>query len=292
MKILVLGGTRYFGKRLVAELLCRGHDVSIATRGNTQNPFGSQVERLVLDRYDQALLTEVLGTAGAWDLVYDQLCYAPSDAADICQVLESRASRYICTSSMMVYQPGVGRREADFDPSATPLQMGRRPQFSYPQGKRLAEATLFQRATFPVTAVRFPVVLGPDDYTHRLNTELQRIKHLQPLPVSNPAAAMSLISSKEAAAFLAWLVENPLSGPINACSAGEITVSELIAIMEQATRTQASISHEEYQDPFSLFGLHTSFTLNTSKAQKAGYAFRPVREWLPPLIHHLAVQEP
>lgn len=35
MKILVMGGTRYFGIHMVNKLLEQGHEVTIATRGKT-----------------------------------------------------------------------------------------------------------------------------------------------------------------------------------------------------------------------------------------------------------------
>lgn len=37
MKILVLGGTRYFGISMVEELIRQGHDVTIATRQRTED---------------------------------------------------------------------------------------------------------------------------------------------------------------------------------------------------------------------------------------------------------------
>ena len=46
MNILVLGGTGFFGKHLVWELLHRGHEVTIATRGRTPDDFGDRVRRL------------------------------------------------------------------------------------------------------------------------------------------------------------------------------------------------------------------------------------------------------
>lgn len=36
MKILVLGGTRFFGIHMVNELLINGHEVTVATRGKVQ----------------------------------------------------------------------------------------------------------------------------------------------------------------------------------------------------------------------------------------------------------------
>ena len=52
MNILVLGGTRYFGIHLVNDLLAMGHNVTIATRGQTPDTFGDQVTRIHVDRND------------------------------------------------------------------------------------------------------------------------------------------------------------------------------------------------------------------------------------------------
>ncbi|MDF2682752.1 MAG: hypothetical protein K0R47_3942 [Brevibacillus sp.] len=46
MKILVFGGTAFFGHRLVRLLLGDGHDVTIATRGQIPDDFGDAVTRM------------------------------------------------------------------------------------------------------------------------------------------------------------------------------------------------------------------------------------------------------
>ncbi|GLB29921.1 hypothetical protein LAD12857_18440 [Lacrimispora amygdalina] len=56
MKILMFGGTRFFGIHTVNELIKNGHDVSIATRGITSDKFGSSVKRIILDRNNQESL--------------------------------------------------------------------------------------------------------------------------------------------------------------------------------------------------------------------------------------------
>lgn len=53
MKILVIGGTRFFGIHMVKELLAKGHEVTIATRGQSSDAYGDRVKRLVLDRTDE-----------------------------------------------------------------------------------------------------------------------------------------------------------------------------------------------------------------------------------------------
>ncbi|RPI77415.1 MAG: NAD-dependent epimerase/dehydratase family protein, partial [Desulfobacteraceae bacterium] len=174
--ILVFGGTRYFGKHLARELLDKGHAVTIATRGKAADSFGDRVKRLVLDRYDKQSLANALNKQ-TWDLVYDQICYAPTDAADTCEILAGKVGRYVFTSSMSVYPSGLARMETDFDPRHYKIQMGRRDDFSYAEGKRQAEAVFFQKADFPVVSVRFPIVLGPDDYTGRLHAPVQAVKN-------------------------------------------------------------------------------------------------------------------
>ena len=42
-RILVIGGTRFFGLRLVEGLLEAGHAVTLATRGRAADPFGGRV---------------------------------------------------------------------------------------------------------------------------------------------------------------------------------------------------------------------------------------------------------
>ena len=48
MEILVIGGTRYFGIHMVNELLNKGHNVTIATRGKSPDPFRNKVSALSL----------------------------------------------------------------------------------------------------------------------------------------------------------------------------------------------------------------------------------------------------
>lgn len=49
-RVLVIGGNRYFGKRLVSHLLERGDDVTLLNRGNLDDGFGDRVRRIKMDR--------------------------------------------------------------------------------------------------------------------------------------------------------------------------------------------------------------------------------------------------
>jgi nucleoside-diphosphate-sugar epimerase len=74
MKILVLGGTAFFGRLLVRLLLGNGHDVTIATRGQTPDDFGDAVTQIKVDRTNQDAMMEAFGKC-YYDLVYNQICF-------------------------------------------------------------------------------------------------------------------------------------------------------------------------------------------------------------------------
>ncbi|WP_306737996.1 hypothetical protein, partial [Acinetobacter baumannii] len=88
---------------------------------------------------------------------------------EACTAFEGKTARYVFTSSLSVYEYNPGPQpEENVDPHTYPVRMGSRFDFSYSEGKRQAEAVFFQKAAFPVVAVRFPIVMGEDDYTERL----------------------------------------------------------------------------------------------------------------------------
>ena len=60
MKILVIGGTRFFGIHMVNALLSMGHDVTIATRGKAEDDFGDRVSRIVLERTSEESMSNAL----------------------------------------------------------------------------------------------------------------------------------------------------------------------------------------------------------------------------------------
>ncbi len=239
-KVLVLGGTRFFGKHLVEALLQEGHDVTIATRGITEDSFGSRVKRLIVDREDEKQLAERLGDK-SYDIVYDNLCYSSNAAKVICEVLRGTTKKYVMTSSMAVYEPALSLSEEDFNPYEYAIAYEDRNDFNYGEGKRLAEAVVFQHATFPVVAVRFPVVIGENDYTKRLQFYVECIVNQKPIVVDHVDGTLSFIHEKEAGEFLAWCGMANVRGPINACSNGVVSMEEIIHFIEEKTGIKALI---------------------------------------------------
>ncbi|MCP3779770.1 NAD-dependent epimerase/dehydratase family protein [Paenibacillus sp. MZ03-122A] len=284
-KILVLGGTRFFGKRLVERLL--ENSVTILTRGQASDSFGDRVQRICADRTDRQALAEAVGEQ-VWDVVYDNICFSPDEASEACRIFDAKAKRYIVTSSLSVYDssPEV-LTESIFDPQAYPVRKGGKDDFTYQEAKRQAEAVFMQQATFPVVAVRFPIVLGTDDYTKRLHFHIEHVREGIEIGVPNSAAQISFIRSDEAADFLFWLGHTHLTGPVNACSDGTVRIREIISIIEQVTAKQAVMKEKTADEHMSPFGITQSWYMDTSKAQSEGYSFLSLHEWLPELVTSL-----
>ena len=287
MKVLVLGGTKFFGKRLVEKWIKAGEEVTIGTRGLTDDPFGDKVRRLTLDRSDRNSLKKAAGSE-QWDIVYDQIAYSPDDAWHAIEAFGEHIKKYIFTSSMSVYDQGENQKEERFNPFEYLLKNGSRDDFSYGEGKKLAEAVFFQKAPFPVTSVRFPIVMGTDDYTERLLFHIRHIQNQEAFYLPNLKTKLSFISSEEAAEFLFWAGTSPLRGPVNACANGTVSLENLIGLVEKETRRKAVMTSDKDGAEPSPYGIPFSWTMDNTKASAAGFDFSNLNDWLHPLIKELS----
>lgn len=284
MKILVFGGTRFFGKKLVERLVSVGHDVTIGTRGKTKDDFGDSVKHVVLNRESRDALFQL--AKEEWDVIYDNICFSPREALYAVDAFKGKVKRYIYTSSLSVYtQKGHGLVEDDFNPKQYEIVIGDKEDFDYGEGKRLAEAVFFQKASFPVVAVRFPIVLGLDDYTKRLHFHLEHMKNHEEIGISNGQAEISFINSDEAARFLEWVgVDSDVTGPINATSNGTYSLNAFIKMIESKTGEVALVEEVTDDVDDSPFSIEKTYYLDNTKATKAGFEFDDLREWLPALV--------
>lgn len=275
MKILVLGGTRFFGKRLVKILIEKGYDITIGTRGQTLDDFGDKVKRLILDRIDRDSLELNLADK-SFDIIYDNICYAPNDAKNLLEVMDGRVGRYIVTSSLAVYEQGSMLKEEAFNPYDYPIQYGDREDFSYGEGKRLIEAITYQTFNVPTVAVRFPIVIGENDYTRRLAFYVEKILRQEPFIAKDYECPMSFITEQEAGQFLALLAEQNITGPINAATNGIINVKRIIEMIEELVGKKAILVNEGKEiGPYSTYG---NTTLDTNKALALNMKFEKIEE--------------
>ncbi|MCR4610138.1 MAG: NAD-dependent epimerase/dehydratase family protein [Eubacterium sp.] len=282
MKILVLGGTRFFGIPMVKRLVEDGHEVTIATRGRAVDPFGDKVERVTLERTDPENMKQVL--AGKhFDVVIDKIAYASNDIKYAMESID--CDKYIQMSSTAVYDPKVVNTvEEDFDGKERPVIWCNRADFPYAEIKRQAEFALWQEySDRKWIAVRYPVVLGRDDYTARLKFYVDHVKNKLPMRIDNLDYQMSYIRSDEAGLFLAYLVDKDFEGAINGCSDGTISLREIIDYLEEKTGNKAVLSDDGDDAPYNG---DPEFSINTDKAKALGFKFTEIHDWIYELLDY------
>ena len=301
-KILVIGGTRFFGKLLVQRLLRAGHDITVATRGYAPDPFGNRIARVRVDRRNESGMRAAFSDA-RFDIVFDQMCYSPLDAAISARVFGGKVGRYVMTSTIDVYR-ALPAQNAPFAEEA--LQILAQPidtgypwhdpalaNDSYVAGKIQAEAYLYRDGSLPVASVRLAHVLGgPDDYTGRLAHYVDLVRGRTPLRYIQARARTSFIEAQDAASFLAWTGAQDFTGPVNAGDDGALSAYELHARVGQALDAPARVRKAGADEggPFSPFDLAAPLVLDTSRAKALGYPAKRTDDWIADAIrqHDLA----
>lgn len=280
MKILVLGGTRFFGIHMVNDLIEKGHDVTIATRGNTPDDFGDSVSRIRFERTDEdSIKAAIAGTH--YDVIIDKIAYCSNDIRKLMDAAD--CDKYIYMSSTAVYDPKhINTVEEDFDGTDGELIWCDRKDFPYDVIKRQAEYALWQK--YPEknwTAVRYPFVTGKDDYTRRLYFYVEHVLKQLPMKIDNADSQMSFIRSDEAGKFLSFLVDKDFKGTVNGSSKGTVSIREVLDYLEKETGMSAVINDDG--DPAPYNG-ESEYSINTEKAESLGFAFTELKDWLYPLL--------
>ena len=282
MNILVIGGTRFFGIPMVEELLNAGHHVTIATRGLSADSFGSSVQRIILDRTDAQSVRDAL-SGRHFDIIIDKLAHCSNDLQPVMDAADF--DQYIQMSTTAVYDPKFTNTvESDFDALSKELIWCGRPDFPYAEIKRQAECALWQK--YPDRnwiAVRYPFVIGKDDYTKRLLFYVEHVMKSIPMFIDNPDCQMGFIRSDEAGKFLAFLAGKDFRGAVNGASEGTISVREILDFVEQKTGKKAII--EASGDPAPYNG-EPEYSINTDKAAALGFRFSRLRDWIYDLLDY------
>lgn len=282
MKVLVLGGTGFIGRRLVDYLLKENCDITVASSGRSGNPFGDAVSTVTVDRFDLNSMLDNLSSPPYFDVVFDQVGFGPDDILNSIEVFSGRIGHYVYTSSAGVYMDRIGMRsEADFDPSSYSLLKGNIKNLGYSEGKRGAEAVLFQKAPFPVSAARFPIVLGHDDSTMRFQNHVLRVNSGDAFTIPEDCGRRNFIWVDDAGRFLSWLGLNRKTGYYNASSPRSLSARELLDMIGMAIGKEVKINVGKGSENDSTYYIPEDRMLTAEKAEKEGFRFTPIADWLP-----------
>lgn len=283
-QILVIGGNRFFGKRLIEKLLAQGDLVTVLNRGQLEDGFGERVTRITCDRNDTEKLKKSV-QHNTWDLVYDQVCFDGHQSKAACEIFSELTKKYVFTSTQSVYNYGENLSESVYSPKNHKYDKTVLGSENYGEAKRQSEAVFFSQNKMPVIAVRFPMVVGPDDYTKRLKFYVDKINNGESVYFPNLEVRMSLIHSDDAAEGLLFLGNCEFTGSINLASSEPLRIKDLIQSIENTVGKKAEVrTSPESPDEKSPYGLPEDWFMNINLANSLGFTAKPISQWLPEVI--------
>lgn len=223
VKILVMGGTRFIGKPLVAQLLAAGHQLTLFTRGRQPLPEG--VEHLAGDRSDPAGLEPLSGRS--FDVIIDSSGRSGADSQAVVERTGAPSYRFVYVSSAGVYADSE-LWPLDEDAATDPA--------SRHAGKLDTEAWLRQQA-IPFTSFRPTYIYGPGNYNPVESWFFERIVHGQPVPLPGDGTTITQLGhvSDLATAMARCLDVEAAANHIYNCSGAQgVTFRGLVAAAARA----------------------------------------------------------
>jgi nucleoside-diphosphate-sugar epimerase len=172
------------------------------------------------------------------------------------------------------------------------------PATRYAEGKRQAEAVFAAQSEqseqsdsppqppFAFASVRSTHVLGggPLDFTGRLAHYTERIAAGRPIEIHPDPLPTSFIHHREIAEFLAWAAAADFTGPVNACSHGELDVIELSELIADQLGAPAPRFAHGTGAAASPFSFDRYYAMDNTRATELGFTFAKTRDWLPEAI--------
>jgi nucleoside-diphosphate-sugar epimerase len=208
MKLLVLGGTRFVGRAIVADALARGFDVTVISRGDSGEPQPGatwfKADRMVANSLQPL-------TSTAWDAVIDTWDGAAAVVADSTALLAGSANWYGYVSSRSVYSWPMAIGSDESAPVVDPAS-----ETGYAADKRGAELAVLDRFDGRFLLARAGLIVGPHEDTGRLTWWLQRTAAGGWLVAPEPAELVwQLIDARDLAVFMLDAAADRASGIYN-----------------------------------------------------------------------------
>ncbi len=282
MKLLILGGTKFLGRAIADAALERGHELTLFTRGQTNDELFPEAEKLRGNR--DSGLAALAGRQ--WDAVVDTSGYVPRVVRDSAELLRDSGS-YVFVSSISVYadfsrRPVEGdavaeRGDASADEVAADYS-------NYGPLKALCEQEVVDVFGERALIVRPGLIVGPHDPTGRFTYWAQRLARggelLAPGP---PDRNTQFVDVRDLAVWIVEAAERRLAGTFNATNEG-VPWGELLSGAEVTWVADDFLREHEVGQWMELplwiadpnwAGMQD---VDVSRAVAAGLRFRPVAE--------------
>jgi 2'-hydroxyisoflavone reductase len=282
MRMLILGGTSFVGRAIVADALAHGTDVTIFSRGRTGTELFPGVRRLVGDR-DTGSLDSLRD--GSWDAVVDVSAYRSREVIQAMDALGDRVGRYLFISSHAVYAvdgvPAGNDEDTPLRPALADAEI--LTNDTYGPCKVGCEQAVLARYGDRATIVRPGKVAGPHDNQNTFTFWVRaaaaggRVE----LP-GDPLQPTQIIDVRDLARLVSRLLADDRPGAFNAVGPAEpTTLGKLIATCARAAGTEAEIVPVPEVPGFPLVRPRSAWTSQQrsfARARAAGMPATPLEK--------------
>lgn len=285
MKILVIGGNRFLGVELTAQLLARGHDVTLLNRGSLEDPFGPRVKRIHVDRGTDAFDAALIDTT--WDAVVDFALFDGAQARRLMRVLGGRIGHLIMISTGQVYLVRTPRPalavEADYAGAVmpSPPSPAEEEDWRYGIDKRAAEDAI---ASAPFTTFRIPMVHGGRDHKKRIDGLLWQLIDRQPIALRDPHRPLRHVFSGAVTRAILNAIDRGPAGAFNLAWPEPISASAFVEAVGHTFGVEPMITVDPNAGGF-LNSAWMSSLDSTRARQQLGFSHEALEEWLPQVVH-------
>jgi 2'-hydroxyisoflavone reductase len=215
MKILILGGSVFLGRALVAAALKNRHEITLFNRGKSNPGIFPDVEFIKGNRDgDLSVIRE-----GNWDAVIDTCGYLPRVVHDSASILQENTATYVFISSLSVYDPiadqpvNENARLGTIENTATEEINGQ----TYGPLKALCESSVVAKFPRNHLLIRPGLIVGPYDPTDRFSYwPLRFLAGGRMIAPRDPDLRIQFIDVRDLAEWIVNLIERGTQGIFNA----------------------------------------------------------------------------
>lgn len=201
MRVMVIGGTGFIGRHVVAKLADAGHEVAIFHRGRTPLAMRHGITEILGERSTMQDQREKI-RAWAPDAVIDMILSSAAQARATLEAFRGIARRVVAISSGDVYRATALLHRLDrgplepvpltedsklrtqsqtYSPEALASARTAYPWIDEEYDKVRVEGAMNSDSELPATILRLPMVYGPGDPLHRLYPLVKRILDGRPV---------------------------------------------------------------------------------------------------------------
>jgi 2'-hydroxyisoflavone reductase len=241
MKILIIGGTVFLGRHVVASALARGHEVTMFNRGQHNPDLFPEVEKLRGNR-DGGL--DVL-KGRQWDAVVDTCAYLPRLVTASATLLADATEHYTLISSGSVY-PMEAMNPTEETPVLTMPDESVEQVSGETYGPLKALCEKAAEAAMPgrVLNVRSGLIVGPHDPTDRFSYWPVRVaRGGEVLAPGKPDARVQVIDGRDLADWIVRMAEARKAGIYNVTGPNyRLTLGDVLAAAKASSGSDATFT--------------------------------------------------